>query len=389
MNNSIPKVNSSDIGTAHLAVAWDWVLRLRQDSVSQDDLTAWLSWYEADERNKAAFEDMQAFWQQIDQVTEEPNPLPPELWLGDLAASGTSHTRRLQSARTKTTSGWRGFFAKPSPRRLAWASAALAASLCCLTVALKLASPPLTSPPLQQHAVADNAVDVAAPQSVKETYLPDGSRVELAAKSSVSLQFSDTQRMLEMQGGVAYFAVAHNRDRPFIVKVGDLYVRAVGTAFNIRSAGDRVVVTVAEGTVDVYPASHGNLAIDSGGHDASGHPVDLVRVKAGSEVVWAEKSLGPTIATVDASHALAWRQGRLDYLNEPLASAIADINRYSKRPIILRDDAIGKIVFSGTVLTNATDAWVAALPSLFPIDVHTDSNGNIVLSNRASVEESR
>src|SRR5262249_1447032 len=158
-----------------------------------------------------------------------------------------------------------------------------------------------------------------------------------APKSSISLQYSDKVRMLVMQSGVAYFSVAHNRERPFIVKVGKVCVRAVGTAFNIRKADGRVVVTVAEGTVDVYPISHEADAIAG----ATGASMGGGRSNAGKEVTGAEKLTGPTIAAVDTQTALAWREGRLDYRNEPLSSAIADINRYSRRQVIIRDEAVG------------------------------------------------
>ena len=388
MNNSTSKIDSSDSDTTHLAIAWVWVLRLRQDSVSQEDLAAWLSWYEADDRNKEAFEDMQGFWHQVDRVTEDPNPLSSELWLGDLATLNSPRTSIQNSVRSSGPRAWRrtiSCFIRRG-RRFVWAGAALAAGVGGLVVAPLITSPQQVHQLSAQYPAVEAAADTAMPQLVKETYLPDGSRVELAAKSSVALQFTDKQRLLEMHGGAAYFAVAHNRDRPFIVNVGELSVRAVGTAFNIRSAGDRVVVTVAEGTVDVYPVSQGG---PESTRDVDGRPMGALRVNAGSEIVWAEKSSGPIVRTVDASHALAWRQGRLDYLNEPLASAIADINRYSKTPILIRDPAVGKIIFSGTVLTNAADSWVQALPSLFAIEVQTDANGNVVLASRDAIKASR
>lgn len=202
--------------------------------------------------------------------------------------------------------------------------------------------------------------------------------MELAPKTSVAVQYTDQQRLLDLQGGEAYFTVAHNRERPFIVQVGKLRVRAVGTAFNVRSAGERVVVTVAEGTVDVYPAAAQPSKTQS--QSVTGPMPGAVRVTAGSEVAWTAS--GPVVALVNPANALGWRKGRLDYLNEPLGSAIADINRYSSRPIIIRDPAIDQIVFSGTVMTAATDSWIQALPSLFPIELQNDANGNIVLISR-------
>ena len=376
MNNPISNTKTSqnaptDVDSVRLGEAWKWVLRLREDSVDQDDLAAWLRWYEADARNKDAFEDMQSFWQQAERVVEEPNPLAPELWLGELAKP---HRPNASAARMRARpASGRGPTAARRRRKFFLAGAVLAAAF----YGLFLVSGWM--PGLIRNPAAKVEAETASvpPPPVEEAHLPDGSRVELAPKSQVAVLYDDKQRLLEMQKGEAFFKVAHNRERPFVVKVGNINVRAVGTAFNIRSAAGRVVVTVTEGTVDVYPTAAKSKA------QAHGEPpADSIRVKAGSEVVWAPNAPGPVIASIDTSHALSWRQGRLDYINEPLSAAIADINRYSNRRIIVRDDAVGKIVFSGTVLANSTDTWIRALPTLFPIDLQTNEAGDVVLASR-------
>ena len=329
--------------------AWDWVLRLREQEVDRDELADWMSWYESDECNKRAFDEASAIWQQTHRVAEAPDPLPRSAW------------REPQPG------------ARAAGRRRTLLSLAAA-----LTVALgaMLAIALLRSAPGDAPDASAVAARVPAPQTaplVRETQLPDGSRVELATSSSVTVEFTDQVRQLTMQTGVAHFTVAHNRARPFVVRVGRLHVRAVGTAFNIRHASDRVVVTVTEGTIEVYERPGDSTRGDR-----------PIRVDAGRELTWAAKATGPTIASVDPARALAWREGRLDYLNEPLASAVADINRYAQRRIIVQDAAVGGILFSGTVLIDDMDEWVRALPQLFPVEVQTDAQGNIVLTARAS-----
>lgn len=109
MNNPISNTKTSqnaptDVDSVRLGEAWKWVLRLREDSVDQDDLAAWLRWY-ADARNKDAFEDMQSFWQQAERVVEEPNPLAPELWLGEPSQAASSECFRSENARARPASG--------------------------------------------------------------------------------------------------------------------------------------------------------------------------------------------------------------------------------------------------------------------------------------------
>lgn len=358
-----------------LAEAWNWVLRVQDESVSQEDLADWLRWYESEETHKAVFDELQAFWQQIDRVTDEPKPLPAELWLGGLALSPSEAEQLLAQDRNEPSHP-RRFRRRPGRRRPPMPALAAGAAACVIGLLLVWPSVQrnLTHEGQPQQVVT--ASPMAPPPVAQVTTLPDGSRAELAPKSVLAVQYTPRQRLLQLQDGEGYFTVAHNKQRPFIVQVGPLRVRAVGTAFNVRSAGERTVVTVSDGTVEVYPASGEHARLTD-------PPNDAVRVTAGSEVTWTKN--GPVVAMVDPTHALAWREGRLEYLNEPLASAVADLNRYSTHRIVIRDPTVGRIVFSGTVLTAATDAWVQSLPSLFPIEVQRDGDGNTVLVSRPSV----
>lgn len=345
MSAPMRNVQPTQADADRLARAWDWVLRLRQDEPGQEELAQWLAWYESDDLNRQAFDEAQAFCKAAPGALEsfEPARLPVQV-------APARHVRR---------------------RRYAWLGAALAAGLAVLALL-----PALTPKPAPDRDI-DTSLITAGPATqalVREAWLPDGSRVELAAQSSVALQYSEDARLLSMRDGVAYFTVAHNTARPFIVRAGGFYVRAVGTAFNVRTVGERVVVTVAEGTVDIYPAADERPAIAA--------PPDSVRIKAGKELVWDDARAQPLVNAADPAHALAWREGRLEYLNEPLSSVVADLNRYSPQHVVIADAAVGGIVFSGSVLTRSTGAWVRALPTLFPIDMKTDAAGNIVLSSR-------
>jgi len=142
-------------------------------------------------------------------------------------------------------------------------------------------------------------------------------------------------------------------------------VRALGTAFNVRHADDRVVVSVTKGVVEVSA------------------PGGSVKVTAGSRIVWNESGdATPSILPATAESTLAWQQGRLEYHNEPLAAVIADVNRYSRQSIVIEDEAAGQILFSGTVFTRATDAWIDALPQVFPVQLEPRLAGGLLLKMR-------
>ena len=216
---------------ARMAAAWDWLHRLREESPSQEDLNQWQQWYEADELNQQAFDRASSFSLQVPRTVQGPHALPPALW------------RETQPAPAQRP--------RRARHRAAWLGLALAAGVAAVAIhsALQMQAP------VQAPAAVQVAAESGTPQAFREADLPDGSHVELARKSSLSLQYSDKARRLDLGSGVAFFTVAHDRERPFIVRAGDFYVRAVGTAFNVRNTGNRLVVTVTDGTVDVYPVN--------------------------------------------------------------------------------------------------------------------------------------
>lgn len=75
----------------------------------------------------------------------------------------------------------------------------------------------------------------------------------------------------------------------------------------------------------------------------------------------------------------SWREGRLIFSDEPLARAVAEVNRYSTRKVRLVGGDLATLRVSGVFRTGRPDSFVAALSSYFPIEVESDPDGDIVL----------
>lgn len=324
--------------------AMRWLLRIRDNSVTEGDLADWTHWYESDPRNKAAFDQMQGFW----------------MGSGALAAGpqGAARIRRLLEHESHARPGET---AARSSRKYHLAFAASIAAFGIVGAVLHLyprLTGRLTNAPL-----------------VRETVLPDGSRVELAPKSFLTVRYTPTERRVELRGGEAYFNVVHNSAWPFIVSVHDIQVRDVGTTFNIRDGGGQTVVTVATGAVDVYSLQPMTVARNSRPN------LTGIRVTAGRELTWNHRS-PPVVIQADPQRTLAWRQGRLDYIDEPLSGVIADVNRYLARPVLIKDRPAGELAFTGTVMTGSAEEWVQALPSEFPVELISTGGRSLLLASR-------
>lgn len=93
-------------------------------------------------------------------------------------------------------------------------------------------------------------------QAQHRVLLPDHSVVHLNFNSAIKISFSSTVRHIELLKGEAYFKVAKNPNRPFIVQVGNTSASALGTAFIVNRKSDNFsLITVTEGVVKVVVAS--------------------------------------------------------------------------------------------------------------------------------------
>src|SRR6185312_11690286 len=121
-----------------------------------------------------------------------------------------------------------------------------------IAAAAALGATALVLAPRLQHRVGKPAVaETFATRTGEQIQvtLPDGSQVSLGARSKLTVAYTRGARDVRLEAGEAFFAVQKNAARPFRVHVLDGVVTAVGTAFDVRTTNDRVLVAVAEGVV--------------------------------------------------------------------------------------------------------------------------------------------
>jgi len=121
-----------------------------------------------------------------------------------------------------------------------------------------------TLAPRQEFKLTDPLIVKENQRGQKLTiYLSDSSRVILNAESRVSYRegFTNYERKIKLDGE-AYFIVARDTNRPFIVETSGLSVKALGTAFNVRSFEyeDDIQVGLVEGKVAVASQSPDELS---------------------------------------------------------------------------------------------------------------------------------
>ena len=87
-------------------------------------------------------------------------------------------------------------------------------------------------------------------------------------------------------------------------------------------------------------------------------------------------------STIDPRVVTAWTTGTLKFIDEPLDSVIAAVNRYSPTRIELRGTELGNLRYTGTVVSARVEEWLAALPNVFPIEVVSRDSDRIIIRSR-------
>jgi transmembrane sensor len=188
------------------------------------------------------------------------------------------------------------------------------------------------------------------------TSLPieDGSTVTLNTDSKVALAIGKAERRVELTQGEAFFEVAKDPTRPFVVTVGTKRVTAVGTSFSVRkqALGD-IQVVVTEGTVRIDSANAPPSILTAGN----------VAHTAGDRLIVERKPIR------DAQEDLSWRVGMLVFRDVTLGDAASEFNRYHKRKIVIEDPAVAALRIAGNFRTANLDSFVEVVAKGYPVRI--------------------
>jgi transmembrane sensor len=184
--------------------------------------------------------------------------------------------------------------------------------------------------------------------------LADGSQIRLDTDTRLFVTLSGARRQVRLERGQALFDVAHDPARPFIVDAGAAKVRALGTRFDVRRDTVHVQVTLVQGRVEVRPGRDGHAVV----------------LRPGEQVM-ANGALGAP-APADVSAATSWTDGRVLFHAIPLRQAIAEMNRYSRRRIVLAAPGLADEAVTGAFDTGNVDGFVSAVSGLHGLRVEAD-----------------
>jgi transmembrane sensor len=328
----VSKLDPTPSDVMRLREASEWVQRLSESSEDAQAATdRWMQWCSRDPLNLPAFEQMQRVWDAFS------------------AAGDTTSQERRPANRLKRRVG---LIALAAGFVLAVGAAAWLIS-----------------------GYFDAQVFATPVGKQRHLTLADGTQLDLAPDTLVTTHFTPAKREVELERGQAFFVVAHNPMRPFVVHVSSLTVTDVGTAFDVRIGPSSAVITVSEGRVGVTPNQDGS----DGGPSSQG---ETVRAGVGQRVTFSKSAKRLNVATVDPRLAESWRDGTLQFVGEPLEDVAAAVNRYGTAHISVAP-ALQQLRFTGTVSPDKVDEWLKALEQIYAVEVVGQGVSGVSIRSRA------
>ncbi len=212
--------------------------------------------------------------------------------------------------------------------------------------------------------------------------LEDGTQVMLNTDTRLTVSYDRQERTVELKEGEAAFDVAKRPDWPFVVIAGGQRVEALGTSFVVRRNEGQVAITLVEGKVAVSPldSSERSEGASDAGAVAGSHasrsrivltPGQRLRIGAGA---------APAVDEPSMDKVLAWQRREVAFDDTSLSEAIAEMNRYSRKPLVIatRDAANARV--TGLFRAGDSLSFARAVGEAYRLEV-TEERNRILLDS--------
>ena len=199
--------------------------------------------------------------------------------------------------------------------------------------------------------------------------LSDGTKVWLNSQTSLKypVAFMGENREVELTGE-AYFFVAHNAEKPFVVQLkDDVKIQVLGTSFNVRSyADEKNIETVLE---------QGKVRVECGDKGMT--------IKPGMMATYSSVNSSFSAEKVNCELYTSWRLGHFVFQEEKLESILDRLSRWYKFQVVYNDEGAKKMLYSGSLRKYDTiDKFLEALELSGGVHFNVKGESIIVYLNK-------
>lgn len=207
---------------------------------------------------------------------------------------------------------------------------------------------------------------------ISEFKLSDGTKVWLnsGTRIQVPVNFNSRNRIITMDGE-AFFQVTKDRQHPFYINANELSVKVLGTSFNVSAyQSERYSeVTLIEGKVGIKEINGNRLGL----------------LSPGQQLVYDNSTRDKLKREIDISPYESWRDGKMIFKGQTLSEIALKLERWFNVKINFKDESIGQIKFTGTILKNkplnqVLEIITLSAPIKFDIQVRAGEKNQVYLS---------
>lgn len=192
-----------------------------------------------------------------------------------------------------------------------------------------------------------------------EITLADGSKVWLNSNTSLYYPEKFDQDRIVYLDGEAYFEVARDENRPFMIYTGKGVTEVLGTSFNISTENKTVVVTVAKGQVALYP---------------EGNREKQVVLEQGEKGLFKEKNKEVSKVKNDDINYLSWRTGILTFENAALSTVAETLSKHYHTAITLKEDVSNHCMLTSTFKDQTLEEVLELIRLTLDIEIKTEKD---------------
>lgn len=202
--------------------------------------------------------------------------------------------------------------------------------------------------------------DYSAPVGqVERIALPNGVHAQLDSGTAMSWSETEAESRVRLHEGVVVFETTADAERDFVVEVGALEVRPIGTVFAVSArdpVGDPVGDPLEDSTGSSTDGSGWSALVESGQVRVTQSHSGASRVIGPNEAASVDVESGQlTRAAIDVERTLAWRNGILDFKNASLTEVVRTLERYRPGRILLLNEEAAQQRFDGVLALDDID----------------------------------
>ncbi len=167
--------------------------------------------------------------------------------------------------------------------------------------------------------------------------LADGTKVWLNSETVLRypVQFDGNERRVELTGE-AFFEVARNEKKPFLVESGEQIIKVLGTEFNISSYKEEqfIYTTLLKGSVEVFFRNKPEIK-------------QTLKPNEQSKINNADRTISKT--EVDPYQFIAWKEGRFVFNDQNLGEIMNTLSKWYNVEVVFDREPLKNIRFTGNL----------------------------------------